>query len=121
ADTISAVALAGYDQGFVVGWEGPWGGARGVVGQDASRTAQLRGDPFVIYEGTAAAPAMTWTGEEFFTVMRSAGPLSYAGVQVFSEVGEVANPAVLQRISAESVSQSAFRLASGPGGLLALW
>lgn len=120
-DVIGQVALTGYDEGFLAAWEGPWDAGRGIVGQDASRTAQLRGEPFAIYDGVATAPTLAWGEGGFLAVFRVDAAFGYAGAQPFEEVGEVDGPVEAIRLSSESPLQTAFRVAPYGAGFSSMW
>lgn len=119
SDTVSSVALTGYDEGFLVAWEGPIEGGRGIVAQDASRTGNLRGDVFPLYVGDASSPALAWGAGGFFATFRVEQTLGYAaGVRFLGFDEEVGAPT---RLSSESIFQNPVRAAALGDGFLALW
>jgi hypothetical protein len=118
-DTISGVALTGHAQGFLVAWEGSIGEGRGIVAQDASRTATLRGQAFNLYEGEASGAALTANEGGFFLAFRAGGPLGYAAGLGFSSFDEPFGDPT--RLSSESAFQNPFRVAPLGDDFFALW
>jgi len=118
---ISAVSLAGTDDGFVAVWEGPVDDERGILAQRRTITAFPDQDPEVVYLGAASSPAVAFNGEDLLVCFGLSGSFAYAAAQRLGADLMSSDPTTPLRLSSESPFQFGFRVGANAEDFLVLW